>query len=103
MTGTKTTREDREWASPVCVQPECALRKIEFNRTRLAELLVEAISRDGERSLVSERERIVPRRVCSECALRVVRGQRAFLTADEKSRVIEEIESRQPDGFIVLD
>jgi len=103
VTGTKTNREDREWASPVCVQPECALRKIEFNRTRLAELLVEAISRDGETSLVPEHEKIVPRKVCSECALRVVRGQRPFLTADEKSRVIGEIESRQPDGFILLD
>jgi hypothetical protein len=32
-----------------------------------------------------------------------MRGQRPFLTADERDHVIEEIESLDPDGFVILD
>ena len=86
-----TSSIEAEGPGPVCTQPECVLRKIDFNRTHLAELLVEAVSRDGETKSVPEQVRIVPGKACSECALRVVRGQRPFPLADAKNRIIEEI------------
>ncbi len=103
MTKSTTDLRAREWPSPVCAQPECGLRRIQFNRTRLAELLVQAVARDGEAKPVSERERIVPERICFDCALRVVRGQRPFLTADERNRITEENEAHRHDSFVVVD
>jgi hypothetical protein len=101
--GGETDSDSIEWPTPVCTQPECGLRRADFNRTRLAKLLAEAVFGDGEVISISEEERIVPRNTCSECALRVIRGQRPFQTADEKSQVIEEIESSQPDESFALD
>lgn len=103
MTKPKTEANDHEWPGRLCTQPQCAFRDLEFNRTHLAELLVKAIAREGTTEPVPDEQRIVPRKACFECALRVVRGQRPFLTADERDRILEELDTHRKNGFIVID
>jgi hypothetical protein len=89
-----------------CTQSECVLRDISFNRTRLAELLVSAVSVDDPSNplvTVPETQKIAPRKACVACALRVVRGQRPFRTRAEKDRILQTLESSKRTGFIVLD
>ncbi len=74
-----------------CTQSQCVLRDIGFNRTRLAELLVSAVSVNDPKNppvIVPEDQKIEPRKACVECALRVVRGQRPFRTRAEKDRIV---------------
>lgn len=94
---------EQEWPGRLCTQPQCAFRDVECNRTHLAELLLNAVSRVGTAKPVAEEQQIVPRKACVECATRVIRGQRPFLTAEERDRILEELVAHKRDGFIVID
>ena len=99
----KSDADEHEWPGRLCVQPKCGFRDKEFNRTHLAELLVKAMSKEGSTEPVPEEQQITPRKACIECALRVMRGQRPFLTEDERDRILKELEAHERNGFIVID
>lgn len=80
---------------PQCTQPQCPLRRIQFNRTRLAELLVRSVTRESEALPSLDGREIVPEEQCVACALRVVRGQRPFPTREDKNRIANEHEGHE--------
>ena len=87
---------------PLCTQPQCPLRRIQFNRTRLAELLVRSVTRYREALPSTDEREIVPMDQCVACALRVVRGQRPFPTREEKRRISDELEGHECDDNCAL-
>lgn len=73
---------------PVCEQPSCALKQGHMNRPRLADLLIRALSKEGLVDCIPEHTRIAPRKVCVECAQRVIRGRRPLLTTGEREKIL---------------
>ena len=67
----------------ICVQPDCLLRRVNLNVEYLAKILVGTLEGNSMDPLVPLSERINSRPHCTDCALRVLRGKRAFLTQPE--------------------
>ena len=86
-----SSQESAECSIPSCTQPQCPLRRVHFNRTRLAQLLVQAVTRRTDSFLPDEGGLIEPQAHCAACAARVIRGQRPFPTSGERDRIANEL------------
>ena len=80
--------EDR-WPGPVCKQPVCLIKSKNLRDEDLAGLIVRGLARADAATAISDEKRIEPRDVCMDCALRVVRGRKAYLTVAEEELLIE--------------
>lgn len=66
-----------------CTQPACLLRQKGLDPGFFAKVLVRALAGDCLDDVVPESCMIQTRPQCTLCALRVMQGGRAYLTADE--------------------
>lgn len=67
----------------VCTQAGCLLRRPGLKARHLADLLARILAGQSLDDIVPESELISARPQCSQCALRVLQGKKAFRTEDE--------------------
>ena len=71
----------------VCTQPGCLLRRPGLNVRHLATLLIGTLAGQSLGGIVLGSELINARPQCTQCALRVLQGKKAFKTEDEWSHL----------------
>ena len=72
---------------PICLQPGCLLKSDSFNPRDLAGLLVQTLAGESLEHTAPQSELIVARPQCTDCALRVMQGGKAYLTKAEWSHL----------------
>jgi len=67
-----------------CLQPGCLLRRQDLDMECLAEILAFSLAGKPLDKLMDKSERIALRTQCTACSLCVLKGGKAYLTADEE-------------------
>ena len=73
----------------ICTQPDCLLRGEDVDCRALAKLIVRAISGKDVSSVMDGKSPIQAHERCTECALRVMAGERPLPDIDELERLLE--------------
>jgi len=67
----------------VCKNAGCLLKKKDFNSQHLAEFIIKTLAGASVESLFLASEQTTAKPQCTQCALRVMQGRKAFLTETE--------------------
>ena len=67
----------------VCKNAGCLLKKKDFNSQNLAEFIIGTLAGASVESMFSESEKTTANPKCTQCAMRIMQGRKAFLTESE--------------------
>jgi hypothetical protein len=67
----------------ICVQPDCLFRRAGLKAKHLAGFLVRILAGESLDNMVLESEQIEARLQCTDCALRVMQGQKSYRIEEE--------------------